>query len=44
MARPGRGDSTREADELIPMVAMTAERPEGAGHIIANGMGISGDI
>ena len=45
MARPDRGDSTRETDGLIPVVATIAERRlDAAGRAIANGMGVSGDV
>ena len=44
MARTGRGDSTRETDEHIPVVAMGAARLDAVCSTIANGMGISGDV
>jgi hypothetical protein len=45
MARPGRGDSTHEAEGRIPMVATIAARRLGAdGRAIANGMEVSDDI
>lgn len=45
MARPGRGDSTRETEGRIPVVATKADRRlEAAGRAIANGMGVSGHV
>ncbi|MGQ0712932.1 MAG: hypothetical protein ACT4PJ_04280 [Gemmatimonadaceae bacterium] len=42
MARTGRGDSTRVAEGLIPMVATIGDRRREAAHVaIANGMGFS---
>jgi hypothetical protein len=42
MAPTGRGDSTRVAEGLIPMVATIDDGRHEAGHIaIANGMGFS---
>ena len=45
MARPGRGDSTRETEGLIPVVATTADgRLEAVGRAIAKGIGVSGHV
>ena len=45
MARPGRGDSTRETEGRIPVVTTIAERRlDAVGRAIANEMGVSGDV